>query len=586
VKKIWALRRFLPRWRTAEVIVLMLVAAVLDGLSVGLVLPFLSLLSAPAEAVQQHRLLPIFVAVMENAGVGFTVGSVLVLIAVVTLIKTMVRFRADTLAILLVERMQVTVRVKSVETLLAVSPTFYSHVRSGDLTHTLLDDVEKTGAAVMYALKLVAQGAMIAVWVAVMAVFSWQLTIMSLLLAACVTGLLRFRVAYSERFGSEMAAAKQALSGRVVELLAGLKVTWLHAREESEVARVRSLALGVNNATYRFWRNSNVVNVAGENLATIGMLAVVYFSVMRLRMDMATLVAFFYVLSKVLPQVHRINVVRTEMLGYSAHAGNVLRLIDADDKPMLADGTREASPLRERVEFRDVSFEYRRGEPVLTGVRLSIPRGQTIAIAGASGAGKSTLVDLLARFYDPTHGEITVDGVSLRELQRASWRRRLSVVSQDVFLFRDTIAANIAYGSNRLDASTIERAARMAHAHEFIVELPSGYETIVGERGFTLSGGQRQRLSLARALARMPDILILDEGTNALDAESEHLIFDAIDRLAGQLTIVVIGHRLAPLRNASRIYVIDGGRIVESGTHDELLSLAGQYARFCELQRI
>jgi subfamily B ATP-binding cassette protein MsbA len=222
---------------------------------------------------------------------------------------------------------------------------------------------------------------------------------------------------------------------------------------------------------------------------------------------------------------------------------------------------------------------------VLEGVELEAPRGSVTAIVGASGAGKSTLVDLLPRFYEPTQGAITLDRRDLREFTLPSLRSLMGIVSQETVLFNDTARANIAYGAlDRYDAAAIEAAARAANAHDFLAALPRDYDTILGERGTRLSGGERQRIAIARALLRDPPILILDEATSALDSESEHLVQEAIDRLLEGRTVFVIAHRLSTVQHATQILVLDKGRIVERGRHDELLARGGVYRRLYTLQ--
>jgi subfamily B ATP-binding cassette protein MsbA len=222
----------------------------------------------------------------------------------------------------------------------------------------------------------------------------------------------------------------------------------------------------------------------------------------------------------------------------------------------------------------------------LQGISFTARQGDMIALVGASGAGKSTLVDLLPRFIEPTHGRITLDGVDLREITLPSLRALIGIVSQDTVLFNDSVRANIAYGAgDRYTPAQIEAAARAANAHGFISELPQGYDTALGERGARLSGGQRQRLAIARALLTDPPILILDEATSALDTESERLVQEAIDRLLSGRTVFVIAHRLSTVVNATRIFVLDRGQIVESGTHAALLATGGQYARLHGLQQ-
>ena len=224
------------------------------------------------------------------------------------------------------------------------------------------------------------------------------------------------------------------------------------------------------------------------------------------------------------------------------------------------------------------------GEPVLEGITFEVRPGEVVALVGPSGAGKTTIVDLLARFYDPTHGRITLDGVALGDLELRSLRPLLGIVTQETVLFHDTVRANIAYGLGDVPMERIERAARAAHAHEFIAQLPNGYDTVLGERGTRLSGGQRQRIAIARAILKNPPILILDEATSALDSESELLVQQAIEKLLAGRTVFVIAHRLATVRHADQILVMERGRIVDRGRHDELLLRDGLYRYLYRLQ--
>jgi ATP-binding cassette, subfamily B, bacterial MsbA len=241
-------------------------------------------------------------------------------------------------------------------------------------------------------------------------------------------------------------------------------------------------------------------------------------------------------------------------------------------------------PFADAIRYEDVSFGYDRGQEVLHGISFAVRRGEVVALVGASGAGKSTTLDLLARFYDPSAGRVTLDGADLRDVTLPSLRGQLGIVTQETILFHDTVRANIAYGLAETADEDVERAARAAHAHEFVSKLPEGYETVVGDRGLRLSGGERQRLAIARALLRNPPILLLDEATSALDTESERLVQAALEQLMRDRTVLVIAHRLSTVQHADRILVFDGGRIVQHGTHAGLMAEGGPYRRLHDLQ--
>jgi len=274
-------------------------------------------------------------------------------------------------------------------------------------------------------------------------------------------------------------------------------------------------------------------------------------------------------------------------LGPTMAALNAVRVAIAEtENSLIVSGDTPFTKLQKTVEFRDVSFSYNEATKVIKSINFQLEHGKMTAMVGASGAGKSTLVNLLLRYNDPVKGQVLVDGVDLKELNLNDWRKSIGLVSQDVFLFNDTVGNNISLGRDEITEDRLQKAAQRAFAHDFIQQLPNGYNTMVGDRGWNLSGGQRQRIALARAILLDSDILILDEATSALDSESENLIQAYIQEIKGTRTILVVAHRMSTIQNADNIFVIQDGAIVEQGDWDSLLAGAGVFATYHKLQSL
>ena len=372
-----------------------------------------------------------------------------------------------------------------------------------------------------------------------------------------------------------------SIYGRFNEVLAGMMTVKGFAMEEEEKRRFMQGVREGNEVVRRGVRTDNVTGTLRSLAATaarLTALAIGGYLISRQEMTVGTLLAFLGYIGGLFGPVQGLTNTYQTLRKATVSLEAIFSILDAEDVVADGPGASDVRPLRGEVEFRQVSFGYQPGSAVLRDVSLTARPGETIALIGPSGSGKTTLLALLQRFYSLTDGSITVDGVDIKRMTQRSLRRQIGVVFQDAHLFNDTVRANIAYGRPAAAQAEVEAAARAAHAHDFIMALPEGYDTVVRERGSRLSGGQRQRIAIARALLKNPPILILDEATSALDSESEYLIQRALRTLLTGRTAFVIAHRLSTVRDADRIVVIKEGVITEAGSHTELLAHGGYYA--------
>lgn len=467
---------------------------------------------------------------------------------------------------------------------------YFNKNRVGNLMNLVYNDVQTVNESVSSTFVNFLQNPFaVVVYACVLLVLSWKLT-----LFATVTSLLIFFVisiigkqvkGLAATFRTKMGDMNSVLQ----EKFSGIKVIKSSAFENVELQRFQSFTRDFRKLDIRIARLRNIISPVNETLLVAAIALVLWFGGLQVfegRMTSSELILFAFTLYSTMGPIKKFGDISSQMAVGKASAERLFELLDT--VPDISNGSRSITGFSHEIRFEDVSFKYSKeadAPNVLDHVSFELKKGEMVALVGQSGSGKSTTVDLLLRFYDVDSGRITIDGIDIREYDFKQLRRMIGVVSQEVILFNDTIKENIAYGIHgEISQEKVIMAAKMANAHQFIEEKPEQYDTLIGDRGVQLSGGQRQRLAIARAMVKNPELLVFDEATSALDNESEKVVQEAIDHALENRTALVVAHRLSTVRNADRIIVMERGRAVESGSHEELLARGGLYRQLYDIQ--
>jgi len=577
--------------RVVTTVLLGLSGGLFNGVGTALIAPIvLNLLGIDLDLKSGPPILQAIMSPFNNLPGNYRLIAMAGAIVGLIILKNISNYASTLASSSLRRRITCDLRESGVKLLLDVDIDFYSRMKVGDLVNRLGTEIGRAAGEVSTLLNMMVTVTNALVFIALLLALSWQLTLASTVLVAIVALVNQYSISRAKIFGKQLSNMSKAYSIAVLESLSGIRLIKSTGNEEREYQRIRQLIRNREKADFKSQANNAAIAPVGEVTSIIGLLGIVFmgriFFASQIEALSAVLLSFLILLQRLLPLISQLNRARGSLANSSASVEVAHDFLRLDNKPFMEKGSQRYHPLKKGIHFHQLSFAYptQPNKLVLKEVDLDLPRGTTLALVGASGAGKSTLADLLPRFYDPTEGRITLDGIDLREFDIKNLRNNMGIVSQDTFLFNTSVHDNIAYARPDASEKEVIEAARRANALEFIEQLPSGFNTMIGDRGVLLSGGQRQRLAIARALLQNPDILILDEATSALDTVSERLVQEALEELSRDRTTLVIAHRLSTVQNADQIAVLEKGCVMEVGKHDELLRKGGYYARLYQMQ--
>lgn len=469
--------------------------------------------------------------------------------------------------------------------------SYFKNEKTGNLISRVTNDVYavQTSVSAVF-LNMVREPFSILVFLLIALTISWRLTLFSFLVIPVSAGIIGWIGLKLRKQTSILQGKMSEITTTLHETITGVKIVKAFGMEDYENKKFSTQTFSFFKTILKINRIRNAAPHITEVLSVIVGCVMIYFGgqlvLVEKTLNASEFITFLLAIFQMMPPIKELSSVNNRIQESSAAAERVFEILDTEPRIKNIDSPVIKNDFEEQIEFENVSFHYDDSdELILDSLNIKVAKGKVLAIVGSSGAGKTTMVDLIPRFYDPTSGRILLDGTDLKDVRIEDLRKLMGIVTQETILFNETVRSNISYGIENCTDDKIIEAAKAANAHNFILELPNGYDTIIGEKGTKLSGGQRQRLSIARALLKNPPIMILDEATSALDNESEVLVQEAIERLMAERTTFVIAHRLSTIRNADRIIVLDKGKIVQDGKHEDLLNNEqGIYRKLYELQ--
>lgn len=565
LRAFWRLLRAAPRGRLLGLFLLMLLASLTEGIGLLLLVPLLEVLGG---GESRSAMVQGLLRGLSFIGLAPTIGGLLLAFLGLVGLRGLIQYGRERLGTSLQHRLVDRLRRRAYAALLGVEWRWIAASRRADQTNLLLTDIGRVGMGLHFGIGLLTAGITLSAYLSAAFVLSWSMTTLALASGALVFGLLTGQRRHALALGRALGAANRDLQGTVQESLAGIKLTKILGQEGRHLAQFRQTLARVRAQQLDFAASTSRANALFQFAGAALLAGYLYLGLAVWHTPMPELLTLVLIFSRVIPLFLSVQ----QQIHHGLHALPALE----ETERLLADCRAAAEPagdpdpapwpVREAIRLEGVSLTYAgRDRPALDGVTLSFPARTSTAIMGASGAGKSTLADVLMGLLEPDRGQLSVDGATITGASRRDWRRSVAYVPQEVFLFNDSIRANLLWGWAEAGEDDLRLALHRAAAG-FVFDLPDGMETRVGDGGVRLSGGERQRLALARALLKQPSLLILDEATSALDLENEARVREAIEHLHGDLTLVVIGHRLATLEHADQVVVLEAGRVATAGT--------------------
>ena len=530
--------------------------------------------------------------IIDKYGPSLTLLFIGIFFGIMTFLKTGCYFGSSAIMVPLRTGIVRDIRTQVYNKLLNLPLGFFSRERKGDIIARMSGDVGEIEYSITSSLDMLIKNPILIIFYFATLLFtSWELTLFTILVVPLMAWAMSAIGKQLKRESLEAQGKWSDTMSQIDETLGGLRIIKAFIAEDKMKARFLNTSNELKRANSKVFIRQALAHPVSEFLGSVMIMIVLWFGGTLILNDNAsidapTFIFFMIILYSVLNPLKELAKAGYNIPKGMASVERVDKIMKAENNIKEKPDAKEISSFNDKIEFRNVRFSYGDGKEVIHGVDLTVPKGQTIAIVGQSGSGKSTLVDLIPRYHDVTSGELLIDGTNVKDLKIHSLRSLIGNVNQEAILFNDTIFNNIAFGVENATMEQVVAAAKIANAHDFIMEKENGYDTMIGDRGGRLSGGQRQRISIARAILKNPPILILDEATSALDTESERLVQEALDRLTSTRTTIAIAHRLSTIKNANEIYVMQDGVIVEHGKHADLIALDGYYKKLNDMQAL